>query len=112
MLVGMNRCAVDPIVSLGLCSLGYQSSFAPETGFWKSTHLFRYLVSDTMEVYTVLIAGASRGIGLEFVRQLAPTMNVIATYRGTTEPADLQTIRATYPSLRLEPLDVTDTAQV
>mmetsp|Transcript_39680 Transcript_39680/g.75897 ORF Transcript_39680/g.75897 Transcript_39680/m.75897 type:complete len:233 (+) Transcript_39680:110-808(+) len=65
-----------------------------------------------MEVYTALIAGASRGIGLEFVRQLAPTMNVIATYRGATEPADLQTIRATYPSLRLEPLDVTDTAQV
>ena len=65
---------------------------------------------------TVLITGASRGIGLELARQYAASgWNVIATSRhagGDAGLAALQTIAARHPQLAIEQLDVTDTAMI
>jgi NAD(P)-dependent dehydrogenase (short-subunit alcohol dehydrogenase family) len=60
---------------------------------------------------TVLVTGASRGIGLEFVRQwLDRGAHVIATARNVSAAADLQALldRYTHHKLRLLPLDVAD----
>ena len=44
---------------------------------------------------TVLVVGASRGLGLEFVRQLLSKGSyVIATYRSSQPPKDLKTLEA------------------
>ena len=62
---------------------------------------------------TVLITGASRGIGLELARQYAERgWNVIATARKGKEAADLKAIAAAYPNLTIEALDVTNSAQI
>ncbi len=59
---------------------------------------------------TVLITGASRGIGLEFARQYAGAgWRVIATCR---DPARAQKLRAAAPGAELYRLDVTDHAGV
>lgn len=62
---------------------------------------------------TVLITGASRGIGLELARQYATRgWTVIATARKPAEARSLQAIRAENPNLVIETLDVTDHAQI
>lgn len=62
---------------------------------------------------TVLITGANRGIGLEYVRQIAARgWNVIATARKPAEAAELQKIAAENPRVVVEALDVTDHAAV
>lgn len=63
---------------------------------------------------TILITGASRGIGLEFVRQYAAAgERVIATCRDPERAAQLKALAASYPgSVQVEPLDVTDHAAI
>lgn len=62
---------------------------------------------------TVLITGANRGIGLEYVRQYgARGWNVIATTRKPDEAADLKALAAANPKITIEKLDVTDFAQI
>ncbi|MCP4001083.1 MAG: SDR family oxidoreductase [Gammaproteobacteria bacterium] len=58
---------------------------------------------------TVLITGANRGIGLEFVKQIADRdWNIIATARKPENATDLQEIAKKHDQLVIERLDVTD----
>lgn len=62
---------------------------------------------------TVLITGANRGIGLEYVRQYAARgWNVVATARHPEEATELNALAAANPRIVVEKLDVTDFAQV
>ena len=62
---------------------------------------------------TVLITGANRGIGLEYVNQIAPRgWNVIATARKPAEATELLALAKKYPQVVVEALDVTDHAAV
>ena len=63
----------------------------------------------------VLVQGASRGIGLEFVRRLLACANVArvsATCRAPGDARELQELAARDPRLRLLALDVTDEATI
>jgi NAD(P)-dependent dehydrogenase (short-subunit alcohol dehydrogenase family) len=65
------------------------------------------------DVPTVFIAGASRGLGLEFARQYAAKgWNVIATARRPDESAELQALVADFQQVALDTLDVTVQADV
>jgi len=56
---------------------------------------------------TILITGANRGIGLEFVRQYAGTgWRVIATCRNPAAAANLQALALAEPRIRIEALDL------
>lgn len=58
---------------------------------------------------TVLITGANRGIGLEFVTQYSTLgWNVIATTRKPEKSADLNALADKNPQIIVEQLDVTD----
>jgi NAD(P)-dependent dehydrogenase (short-subunit alcohol dehydrogenase family) len=60
---------------------------------------------------TVLITGSNRGIGLEFVKQYAARgWTVIATARTPETATELKEVAAKHPSVRVERLDVVDTA--
>jgi len=62
-----------------------------------------------------LVQGASRGIGLEFVRQLLAEPAVGQVFAGCRFPdqaGDLAALAATEPRLRVVPLDVTDEAGI
>jgi len=62
-----------------------------------------------------LVQGASRGIGLEFVRQLLaqPAVGrVFAACRAPDRAGDLAALAASEPRLQLVPLDVTDEAEI
>ena len=62
---------------------------------------------------TWLITGANRGIGLEFVRQLAAAgETVIATARNPEQADALQAIKADYPTVSLVALDLEDHASI
>jgi NAD(P)-dependent dehydrogenase (short-subunit alcohol dehydrogenase family) len=62
---------------------------------------------------TVLITGANRGIGLEFVRQFAALeWRIIATARNPDAAEELKALRARYPAVTIERMDITDQGQV
>jgi NAD(P)-dependent dehydrogenase (short-subunit alcohol dehydrogenase family) len=62
---------------------------------------------------TVLITGASRGLGLEFARQYSALgWNVIATCRTPATVAALNDLAAAGAPIAIEPLDVTSDGQV
>lgn len=69
--------------------------------------------SPVTEASTVLIVGASRGIGLEFVRQCAAkNARVYATYRRTL-PAGLAALKDEYADKVMPiPMDVTDSSSI
>lgn len=69
--------------------------------------------TDPSPASTVLITGASRGLGFEFARQYAAAgWTVVATARKPTESAMLRELVKQYPAVRLEALDVVDAASV
>lgn len=58
---------------------------------------------------TVLVTGANRGLGLEFVRQYAAKdWRILATARNLDTAAELRALATEYPKLELADLDVTD----
>lgn len=62
---------------------------------------------------TWLVTGANRGIGLEYVRQLASAgETVIATARNPAEAAELAILAEANDNVRLEALDLEDRASV
>lgn len=62
---------------------------------------------------TVLITGSNRGIGLGFVRHYAAEgWNVIATCRRPDAADELKDVRAEFPNVVIESLDVTDHARI
>lgn len=66
-----------------------------------------------MNTYQVLITGANRGIGLEFVRQYAEAgWSVIACCRDLAQATDLQALVNTYPDIQAYALDVADFAAI
>lgn len=63
--------------------------------------------------FTLLITGANRGIGLEFVKQyLADGFRVIACCRNLNAATELQELTKQYDNLQLEKLDVTSIATI
>jgi len=61
----------------------------------------------------VLITGANRGLGLEFVRLYAARdWRVIATARDPARATALQELATEYPALHIEALDVADHGQI
>ncbi len=57
---------------------------------------------------TVLITGASRGLGLEFARQYAAEgWHVVAACRSSEKARELRALSASFPSVRIMELDVT-----
>jgi len=66
-----------------------------------------------VEAPTVLITGASRGIGLEFTRQYAVRgWRVLATCRTPDSAVELQAIVDAHANVTIEQLDVTDHARI
>lgn len=62
---------------------------------------------------TVLITGANRGLGLEFVTQYAALgWRVVATARDMGAAPELRALAARYSTVRLESLDVGDRRQI
>ncbi len=62
---------------------------------------------------TALVTGANRGIGLEYVRQIAARgWNVVATVRKPDEATELQGLAQAHPHIVVETLDVTDHAGI
>ncbi|CAI9716147.1 CC-factor-like-like [Octopus vulgaris] len=69
-----------------------------------------------LNVKSVLITGSSRGIGLEFVKQLlrlpTPPRYVFATCRNPEKAEDLQSLKKDNSNLRIVPLDICNEASI
>lgn len=67
-----------------------------------------------MSLSTVLVTGANRGLGLEFVRQYLkvskPPTQIIATCRDPSKASDLQSLASTNPNVHVLKLEVKDYA--
>jgi NAD(P)-dependent dehydrogenase (short-subunit alcohol dehydrogenase family) len=75
--------------------------------------LLQVSLSSAADAPTVLITGASRGIGLELTRQYAGRdWQVIATARTPAEATALSAIAKEHPNVTIEALDVTDLRQI
>ncbi len=62
---------------------------------------------------TILITGANRGLGLEFVRQYASLgAKILACCRVPAEANELQALQKQYPSIHIFPLDVSNMDQI
>ncbi|AKR43936.1 SDR family oxidoreductase [Methylophilus sp. TWE2] len=67
----------------------------------------------TTATQTILITGANRGIGLEYVRQYAESGNqVYATVRDLAQATSLQQLAAEYSNIEVLALDVADIAAI
>jgi NAD(P)-dependent dehydrogenase (short-subunit alcohol dehydrogenase family) len=67
----------------------------------------------TANAATVMITGASRGIGFEFAKRYAERgWDVIATSRSPADDAEMQALAAEFENVSLETLDVTDLDQI
>ena len=67
----------------------------------------------TAQAATVMITGASRGIGFEFAKRYAERgWDVIATARSPGDDVPLQDLAKQYDNVRIETLDVTDHAGI
>ncbi len=63
--------------------------------------------------FTVLVTGANRGIGLEFVRQYANAgWNVLACCRDLDRAVELKVLASNAPNIRLNSLDVSNFNQI
>lgn len=63
--------------------------------------------------HTALVTGASRGLGLEFVKQYAQDQwNVIACCRQPTQAKELQALSIDYPSVKIIKLDVCNDKEI
>ncbi|WP_101759033.1 SDR family oxidoreductase [Oceanicoccus sp. KOV_DT_Chl] len=81
--------------------------------FKKIFLLLTIFLSSTAFADTVLITGANRGIGLEFVKQYADKgYTVIATARNPATADELNAIAKTNSKVIVEPLDVLDHAAI
>lgn len=62
---------------------------------------------------TVMVTGANRGIGLEYVTQYAEhTSNLIATYRELSRSQRLEDLSTRYEQVRLMPLDMASETEI
>lgn len=82
-------------------------------------HLIAFLlgaaavVTEPATAATVLVTGANRGIGLEYVKQYAAKgYDVIATARKPSEATELNALAAANAKIKVEALEVTDLAAV
>lgn len=75
--------------------------------------LLAFIIAAPVQAETVLITGASRGLGLEMAAQYAADgWDVIATARTPHDDAALQALAEEYDTIRIETLDVTDHAGI
>ena len=78
-----------------------------------ATLLLSLFAFSAAEAATVLITGASRGIGFEFAKRYAEQKwDVIATARSPEDDEALQDLASAHSNVRLEVLDVTDHAGI
>mmetsp|Transcript_36708 Transcript_36708/g.80466 ORF Transcript_36708/g.80466 Transcript_36708/m.80466 type:complete len:232 (-) Transcript_36708:276-971(-) len=63
-------------------------------------------------MHTALVTGASRGMGLEFVRQLSTSWKVIATCREPSQATELLDLQSKCSNITIEPLNVDDQEQI
>jgi NAD(P)-dependent dehydrogenase (short-subunit alcohol dehydrogenase family) len=75
--------------------------------------LLQASIGSAADMPTVLITGASRGIGLELARQYAERgWQVVATARTPADATELQAIATKHGNVTVEALDVTNHAQI
>lgn len=72
-----------------------------------------YIFIDTASAKTVLVTGANRGMGLEFVTQYAEKgWDIIATSRSPSDDYDLIELAKDNPKIQIAEMDVTDINQI